>query len=156
MQITEKNRLYVWISILVVITIVTGITLHFVVFSDFNIEEKNDFPNWLTLLIEIMLGIGIALIIYDHAKKIEEYLGGKVFDTIVVNSSDIPQEVLDYNKKLNKERVENLGQDGYAVLNRELTLEQIVQPVQGDQIKRSRLAYDPQAVRAVVNKILPL
>ena len=70
MTINEKNRLFVWLCILSGIGIITGIILHFRFFSNFDIATQNDLPNWLTLL-ETILGIGITLIIYDHAKKIE-------------------------------------------------------------------------------------
>ncbi|AJM91724.1 hypothetical protein [Nitrosopumilus piranensis] len=71
MKITEKNRLYVWLSILFGTSFIAGIILHFGIFPNFDIKIENDFPNWSTLLVEIIVGIGIALIIYDHTKKIE-------------------------------------------------------------------------------------
>lgn len=71
MQINEKNRLYVWIGILLIVSLVMGVIFNNILFPNYNVEEENDFPNWLALVVEIIIGIGIALIIYDHTKKIE-------------------------------------------------------------------------------------
>lgn len=72
MKLPRSKKLYIWLSILTAAGIITGYVMANNALPGYDVVGQKDLPNWITLLIEIIIGIAIALIVYNHAKKIED------------------------------------------------------------------------------------
>lgn len=94
---------------------------------------------------------------YDHVKAIESYLAPNTFNTIIIRTDEIPEEVVqehaNQREKPVKSDIEKLQQSGYGVLSRDLLKVGLVQKSSADPLKRSKIALDPNKLNALIKEL---
>jgi uncharacterized cofD-like protein len=89
----------------------------------------------------------------DHLKEIERYIGRKP-DYILVNSSNLPEDILERYRMQNDYPVENDLDGSYNVVQADLLANETIVTPKGDKLKRSLIRHDGDKVAKVVQKIL--
>lgn len=94
----------------------------------------------------------------DHVRAIESYLRPQVFSTVVLNTSPLDEFVVMEAKKKREEPVrhdiDELKKAGYAVISADLLDGRVYDPVAGDALRRSKIKYDGEKLRAVIASLL--
>lgn len=95
---------------------------------------------------------------FEHVRALESYLQPLSFKHVVINTSELPDELIRELKRKNEKPVaadiETLTKAGYAVLNRDLLDGKFYEQPGADAVRRSRIRYAPEKVREVVEAIL--
>lgn len=90
----------------------------------------------------------------QHAKSIEEVIG-KPIDIILLNSQEIPQQVLDVYHQYHEEPViDDVPTDDPKAVRAPVISDVKTQKAKGDKLHRSYLRHDSQKLKPVLSKIL--
>lgn len=93
--------------------------------------------------------------ILDHVRDLEQYLGRKV-NTILVNKTPLPQDILDYYKGYGESPVADdlNGQKEYTVVRKELISSQQAVQRKGDKVMRSIIRHDSLRIAHALHDII--
>jgi len=90
----------------------------------------------------------------DHIKILEKYLGKNCLDFVIVNSSRIPEAVLEkYKKKREFPVADDLESDYFRVVRADILSKKEVKKVAGDALHRSLIRHDPDKLAKVIIKL---
>ncbi|MFA5355558.1 MAG: gluconeogenesis factor YvcK family protein [Candidatus Paceibacterota bacterium] len=92
----------------------------------------------------------------DHIEVLEKYLGRNI-DFVLVNSKPLPRSSINkYKKKNEKPVLDDLENDYYKVIRRDLLSEKETKKVPGDVLKRSLIRHDSNKLAQEIIKICKL
>lgn len=92
----------------------------------------------------------------DHVREVEEYLGGKVLDAVVVNANfAFPKAILAaYEKEQAKPVEDDLQSNFYKVVRRDLLSTKLHKKPKSDKLKRSVVRHDPEKLGLALLDVL--
>ena len=93
----------------------------------------------------------------DHVKALEQYLGRKCLDFVLVNSKHISEEaLLKYKKGQEFSVKDDLKDDYFKVVRADFLSKKEVKKIPGDSLKRSLIRHDSDKLTKTIIKILSL
>lgn len=93
----------------------------------------------------------------DHVRAVEQYLRPNTFQTVVLNTSSVP-EMVELSLKKRREKVvlhdiETLEKSGYEVMRADLLDGNEYEQPAADAVRRTPVRYDAEKVRAVIAEL---
>ncbi|GAB4286880.1 MAG: YvcK family protein [Candidatus Dojkabacteria bacterium] len=90
--------------------------------------------------------------LFDHVSEVEKYLGKRI-DTIIVNDSEMPQEILVKYKMENAFPVVRNMLGDKRVIHKDLIATKTIKTRKGDILKRSLIRHDPEKVGRIIKEL---
>lgn len=93
----------------------------------------------------------------DHVRAVEQYLKPNTFQTVVLNTSAVP-EMVELSLKKRREKIvlhdiETLEKTGYKVMRADLLDGREYEQPSADAVRRTPVRYDAEKVRAVIREL---
>lgn len=92
----------------------------------------------------------------DYARTLEQYIGGKVFDTILYNTKKPPQALIRRYADEGEPVVctENCKKNGYDMIGKDLLADGIAKTPKKDLLYRTLIRHDPDKIARVLAELL--
>ena len=91
----------------------------------------------------------------DHIDDIEQYLGNKTIDTILINNTQPKKSTRAWYEDFGEEPVkDNLNETAYSLIRKDLIREVVIQKEKTDTLKRSMIRHDSDKLAKVIIELL--